>query len=68
MITPDGFASIPIQDDALVWSDQTWMTSDKKLWLPASHMRPQGDGLMASSPDYIFTYPIDAGPSPIDHD
>jgi len=66
-VTPEGYASILVQDDALVWTDQMWVTSDKKLWLPASQMRPGADGLMASSPNYIFTFPIDAGPSPIDH-
>jgi hypothetical protein len=66
-VTPEGRATILVQDDALLWTDLMWVTSDKKLWLPASQMRPGGDGLMASSPNYIFTYPIDAGPSPIDH-
>ncbi|CAN9339349.1 unnamed protein product [Alternaria sp. RS040] len=66
-VTPEGYASILVQDDALVWTDQMWVTADKKLWLPASQMRPGADGLMAPSPNYIFTFPIDAGPSPIDH-
>lgn len=66
-VTPEGRATILVQDDALLWTDLMWVTSDKKLWLPASQMRPGGNGLMASGPNYIFTYPIDAGPSPIDH-
>ncbi|KAG9188784.1 hypothetical protein G6011_07489 [Alternaria panax] len=66
-VTPEGYASILVQDDALVWTDQMWVTTDKKLWLPASHMRPGGNGLMAPSPKYIFTFSIDAGLSPIDH-
>ncbi|KAK8216464.1 major royal jelly protein [Phyllosticta capitalensis] len=66
-VTPDGYASILVQDDALVWTDLMWVTSDKKLWLPASQMRPGGDGLMADGPNNIYSYPIDAGPSPIDH-
>lgn len=66
-VTPEGRATILVQDDALLWTDLMWVTSDKKLWLPASQMRPGADGLMADGPNYIFTYPIDAGPSPIDH-
>lgn len=66
-VTPEGRATILVQDDALLWTDLMWVTADKKLWLPASQMRPGGSGLMAKGPNYIFTYPIDAGPSPIDH-
>ncbi|KAK4507117.1 hypothetical protein PRZ48_000851 [Zasmidium cellare] len=66
-VTPEGRATILVQDEALLWTDLMWVTSDKRLWLPASQMRPGGDGLMAEGPNYIFTYPIDAGPSPIDH-
>ena len=66
-VTPEGRATILVQDDALLWTDLMWVSADKKLWLPASQMRPGGDGLMADGPNYIFTYPIDAGPSPIDH-
>ncbi|KAH8594092.1 hypothetical protein B0O99DRAFT_625938 [Bisporella sp. PMI_857] len=66
-VTAEGRATILVQDDALVWTDLMWVTPDKKLWLPASQMRPGANGLMAASPNYIFTYPIDAGPSPIDH-
>ncbi|PYI35951.1 major royal jelly protein [Aspergillus indologenus CBS 114.80] len=66
-VTPEGVASILFQDDRLLWTDLMWITPDKKLWLPASQMRPGGDGLMAAGPNYIFTYPIEAGPSPIDH-
>ncbi|OQE16436.1 hypothetical protein PENSTE_c024G05806 [Penicillium steckii] len=66
-VTPEGRATILVQDDALLWTDLMWVSSDKKLWLPASQMRPGGSGLMAEGPNYIFTYPIDAGPSPIDH-
>jgi len=66
-VSPEGYASILVQDDAPVWTDQMWVTVDKQLWLPASQMQPGGDGLMAAGPNYIFTYPIDAGPSPIDH-
>jgi hypothetical protein len=65
-VTADG-ASILVQDDALAWTDQMRVTAGKKLWLPASQMRPGGNGLMASGPNYILTYPIEAGPSPIDH-
>lgn len=66
-VTPEGRATILVQDDALVWTDLMWITSDNLLWLPASQMRPGADGLMASGPNNIVTYPIDAGPSPIDH-
>jgi len=66
-VTPEGRATMLVQDDALLWTDLMWVTSDKKLWLPASQMRPGGNGLMAKGPNYIFTYPIDAGPSPLDH-
>ncbi|WYZ38257.1 hypothetical protein EsH8_III_000171 [Colletotrichum jinshuiense] len=66
-ITPDGYSSILVQDDALVWTDLMWVDADKNLWLPASQMRPGANGLMADGPHNIFTYPIDAGPSPIDH-
>ncbi|KAM0132039.1 hypothetical protein ACHAO1_007008 [Botrytis cinerea] len=66
-VTPDGYASILVQDDALIWTDLMWVTSDKKLLLPASQMRPGGNGLMAEGPNNIYSYPIDAGPSPIDH-
>lgn len=66
-ITPAGYCSILFHSDKLLWTDLMWITADKKLWLPASQMRPGGDGLMATGPNYIFTYPIDAGPSPIDH-
>jgi hypothetical protein len=66
-ITPEGRATILVQDDALVWTDLMWVTADKKLWLPASQMRPGANGLMAAGPNNIFTFPIDAGPSPIDH-
>lgn len=66
-VTPEGRATVLIQDEKLLWTDLMWVTADKKLWLPASQMRPGGDGLMADGPNYIFTYPIDAGPSPIDH-
>ena len=66
-ITPEGRSTILVQDDALLWTDLMWVTPDKKLWLPASQMRPGADGLMADGPNSIFTYPIDAGPSLIDH-
>lgn len=66
-VTPEGRATILVQDEALLWTDLMWVTADKKLWLPASQMRPGANGLMADGPNYIFTYPIDAGPSPIDH-
>ncbi|KAF6820831.1 major royal jelly protein [Colletotrichum musicola] len=66
-VTPEGRATILVQDDALVWTDLMWVTPDKKLWLPASQMRPGADGLMAEGPNIIFTFPIDAGPSLIDH-
>ncbi|KAJ5009265.1 hypothetical protein K4K57_009093 [Colletotrichum sp. SAR 10_99] len=66
-VKPDGSSSILVQDDALVWTDLMWVDADKNLWLPASQMRPGANGLMADGPNYIFTYPIDAGPSPIDH-
>ncbi|TGO58310.1 hypothetical protein BCON_0056g00010 [Botryotinia convoluta] len=66
-VTPDGYASILVQDNALIWTDLMWVTSDKKLLLPASQMRPGGNGLMGEGPNNIFSYPIDAGPSPIDH-
>lgn len=65
-VTPEGVATILVQDDALVWTDLMWVTSDSKLWLPASQMRPGGNGLMAG-PNNIYTFPINAGPSPIDH-
>ena len=66
-ITPEGRATILVQDDALLFTDLMWVTADKKLWLPASQMRPGGNGLMAAGPNNIFSYPIDAGPSLIDH-
>ncbi|TGO89697.1 hypothetical protein BPOR_0097g00010 [Botrytis porri] len=66
-VTPDGYASILVQDDALITTDLMWVTSDKKLLLPASQMRPGRNGLMAEEPNNIFSYPIDASPSPIDH-
>ncbi|KAJ5730255.1 uncharacterized protein N7483_004763 [Penicillium malachiteum] len=66
-VTLDGYTSIILQDDRLLWTDLMWIIADKKLWMPASQMRSGGDGLMAAGPNYIFTYPIDAGPSPIDH-
>lgn len=66
-VTPEGRATILVQDDALIWTDLMWVTADKNLWLPASQMRPGGNGLMAEGPNNIFTFPIDAGPSPIDH-
>ncbi|KAL3298399.1 major royal jelly protein [Colletotrichum asianum] len=66
-VKPDGSSSILVQDDALVWTDLMWVDADKNLWLPASQMRPGANWLMADGPNYIFTYPIDAGPSPIDH-
>ncbi|KAF7893805.1 hypothetical protein EAF00_007319 [Botryotinia globosa] len=65
-VTPEGHASILVQDDALIWTDLIWVTSDKKLLLLASQMRRGGNGLMAEGPNNIFSYPIDAGPSPID--
>ncbi|KAF7531742.1 hypothetical protein G7054_g8601 [Neopestalotiopsis clavispora] len=66
-VTPEGRTTILVQDPALVWTDLMWVTADKKLWLPASQMRPGSDGLMAEGPNNIFTFPIDAGPSLIDH-
>jgi hypothetical protein len=66
-VTPEGFASILVHDDALLWTDQMWVTADKKFWLPASQMRPGGNGSVADGPKNIFTYPIDAGSSPLDH-
>lgn len=66
-VTPEGHATILVQDEALLWTDLMWVTSDKKLGLPASQMRPGADGLMAEGPNNIFTFPIDVGPSPIDH-
>ncbi|TEA12808.1 Vegetative incompatibility protein HET-E-1 [Colletotrichum sidae] len=59
-VTPEGRATVLVQDDALVWTDLMWVTADKKLWLPASQMRPGADGLMAEGPNMIFTYPIEA--------
>ncbi|CAK7245824.1 MAG: hypothetical protein STHCBS139747_007424 [Sporothrix thermara] len=66
-VTADGYTTMLFQDDRLVWTDLMWVTPDKKLWLPASQMRPGTDGLMADGPNNIYTFPIDAGPSPIDH-
>ncbi|KAF7956213.1 hypothetical protein EAE96_005133 [Botrytis aclada] len=54
-VTPDGYASILVQDDALIWTDLMWVTSDKKLLLPASQMRPGGNGLMAEGPTVVAT-------------
>lgn len=51
----------------MIWTDLMWVTADKPLLLLASQRRPGGDGLMADGPNYIFSYPIDAGDSPIDH-
>lgn len=66
-IDATGRATILVQDDALVWTDQMFVGSDLKLYLPASQMRPGADGLMAASPNYIFSYYIGVGPSLIDH-
>lgn len=66
-ITPEGETSVLVQDDALLWTDLMWVDSNKNLWLPASQMRPGGDGLMADGPNNIYVYPISAGPSPVDH-
>lgn len=66
-ITSDGRESIMVQDDAFLWADQLWVTTDRKLLIPASQYAPGGEGLMSSGPNYIFSYPIDDGPSPIDH-
>lgn len=56
-----------IQDDALIWTDLMWVSADGYLWLPASQMRPGGNGLMAAGPNNIFRYYIGEGPSAIDH-
>ncbi|KAJ5274056.1 hypothetical protein N7478_009181 [Penicillium angulare] len=66
-IIPEGRATILVQENLLLWTDLMWVTTDKKLWLPASQVRPGSNGLMASAPNYFFTYPIDVGPSSIDH-
>lgn len=54
-VTPEGRTTILVQDDALIWTDLMWVTADKKLWLPASQMRPGADGLMADGPTTIFS-------------
>ena len=54
-ITPEGRATILVQDDALLWTDLMWVTADKKLWLPASQMRPGSGGSMADGPNYILS-------------
>ncbi|KAK1635778.1 hypothetical protein BDP81DRAFT_490875 [Colletotrichum phormii] len=66
-VQPDGFSSILVQDDALVWTDLMWVDANKTLWLPGSQMRPGANGLMADGPHNILTFPIEAGPSLIDH-
>ncbi|KAE8146518.1 hypothetical protein BDV25DRAFT_169832 [Aspergillus avenaceus] len=66
-VTPDGRADILVRDEALLWTDLMWVSKDKRLWLPASQMRPGADGLMADGPNYVFTFPIEAGPAAIDH-
>ncbi|KXH29044.1 major royal jelly protein [Colletotrichum simmondsii] len=66
-VKPDGTSSILVQDDALVWTDLMWVDANKTLWLPASQMRPGANGLMADGPHNILTFPIEAGPSLIDH-
>ena len=50
-----GRATILVQDDAMLWTDLVWVTADKKLWLPASQMRPGSGGSMADGPNYILS-------------
>jgi hypothetical protein len=54
-VTREGYATVLVQDDNLVWTDLMWITEDNLLWLPASQMRPGGDGLTASGPNNIYT-------------
>ena len=39
----------------MLWTDLVWVTADKKLWLPASQMRPGSGGSMADGPNYILS-------------
>lgn len=52
-VTADGYASILVQDPALVWTDLMWVTDENLLYLPAPQMRPGGDGLVADGPNNI---------------
>lgn len=66
-VSPEGEEAILFQDDALLWADQLWVTAGGQLLIPASQYAPGGAGLMADGPNYILSYDIGVGPSPIDH-
>lgn len=57
-VTPEGRATILVQDDALLWTDLMWVSADKKLWLPASQMRPGSDGLWLMVPTTSLLIPL----------
>lgn len=70
-VSPEGKAETLVQDPRLVWVDAMWITPDGKLWMPAaqmSHTPSFNDGkAQVHYPMQVFTVPIGAGPSPIDH-
>ena len=70
-IHPNGTMTLLVQDPRLLWVDAMWISSDKKLWMPAAQLNrgePFHNGTsLVVKPLYIYSIDIGVGPSPIDH-
>jgi sugar lactone lactonase YvrE len=70
-ITPDGTASILVQDPRLLWVDAMWIDSHNRLWLPAAQLNRlavfQGGRSRVRFPVEVYTLQLEVGPAPNDH-
>lgn len=71
-LSSNGTKTLLVQDPRLLWVDAMWITSDKKLWMPAAQLNrgtPFNNGKSyIVKPLHVFSIDIGVGPSPIDHD
>lgn len=68
----NGTRTTIVRDERLLWVDAMWISSDKKLWMPAAQLNrgapfSAGGNSRIVKPLYVYTMDIGVGPSPIDH-
>lgn len=71
-VDANGTRTTIVQDERLLWVDAMWISSDRKLWMPAAQLNrgapfSAGDSSRIVKPLYVYTMDIGVGPSPIDH-
>lgn len=61
-----------VRDERLLWVDAMWLSSEKKLWMPAAQLNrgvpfSPGEVSRIVKPLYVYTIDVGIGPPPIDH-